>query len=241
MCTVVFIPHEEKVFFASLRDESPLRQRALTPAITTINSVSFISPKDPVAGGTWIGANDLGNTIILLNGGFDNHRREKYYRKSRGMIVSELLATELPVTEWAITDMKNIEPFTLITWNTKDLFQLTWDGAKKHKIELDAAVPHIWSSATLYNTTAREYRKELFQKWINANPVVSKQTILSFFKTYTDVQNGFIMNRDEKTKTLSYTSLEINHTNAAMSYYDLLENTDHTRSIAHSKTTSNVF
>lgn len=30
MCTVVYIPDNDKVFFASLRDESPLRPTAIT-------------------------------------------------------------------------------------------------------------------------------------------------------------------------------------------------------------------
>ena len=93
MCTVVFIPANKKIFFASVRDESPLREKAIVPIISTIGNVSFLSPKDPVAGGTWIGANDQGNIIILLNGGFENHQRKNCYRKSRGIIVSELLAT----------------------------------------------------------------------------------------------------------------------------------------------------
>jgi len=231
MCTVVFIPDNKKVFFASLRDESPLRERAMAPDIFTDSNVSFLSPKDPAAGGTWIGANDHGNIIILLNGGFENHQRKNYYRKSRGIIVSELLAIESPAKEWTGIDMKDIEPFTLILWNEKELLRLTWDGIKKHTIQLDATIPHIWSSATLYNTEVRDQRTYLFKKWIATAPIASKRSVLNFFKTFIDPTNGFIMNRDEKIKTLSYTTIEINHGKAEMNYYDLAADTISTRSI----------
>jgi len=231
MCTVIYIPNNKKVLFASLRDESPARARAIAPEIYTKGNISFLSPKDPMAGGTWIGTNNSGNTIILLNGGFENHSRKDTYLKSRGIIVSELLATESPVEEWKLIDMEGIEPFTLIIWSDEALFQLVWDGIQKHEIIQDKNIPHIWSSSTLYNTAIKKHREELFWQWIVEEPFVSKQSVLNFFKTFTNEQNGFIMNRDEKIKTLSYTSIEINDNNTTMSYYDLLTNTYDDRSM----------
>jgi len=231
MCTVVYIPNNKKILLASLRDESPNRERAISPEIYTEGNISFLSPKDPMAGGTWIGANNSGNTIILLNGGFENHPRKDNYLKSRGIIVSELLATKSPVEEWKLIDMEGIEPFTLIVWSKAILVRLVWDGIKKHKIIQDKNIPHIWSSSTLYNAAIKKYRKELFQQWIAEEPFVSKLSVLNFFKTFTNAQNGFIMNRDEKIKTLSYTSIEINNNSTTMSYYDLLANTHHDRSM----------
>jgi hypothetical protein len=225
MCTVVFIPDNKKAFFASVRDESPLRERAMPPDIFATGNISFLSPKDPLAGGTWIGANDHGNVIILLNCGFENHQRKNYYRKSRGIIVSELLATKSPAKEWGNMNMKDIEPFTLIAWNKKNLFRLTWDGTEKHMIKLDATGPHIWSSVTLYNDEVRNQRMILFKKWIAAKPLVSKQSVLIFFKTFTDPTNGFIMNRNEKIKSLSYTTIEITGNTAEMNYHDLFSTT----------------
>lgn len=221
MCTVVFIPGDKEVYFGSLRDENPRRPRAIKPAITELNGLSFLSPRDPMAGGTWIGVNSIGNIVILLNGGFENHQRKNYYRKSRGLMVTELLASEFPVLEWNLVDLEDIEPFTLIVWSDNNLFQLVWDGQERHRIRLDETLPNIWSSSTLYNSDAKSKREELFQNWIAMNPLVSKLSMLNFFKTYRDDENGFIMNRKELTKTLSFSFIEINKkNNAAMSYYD---------------------
>jgi Transport and Golgi organisation 2 len=233
MCTVVFVPGDQKNVLASLRDENPGRAKALAPLIDSRNDVSFLSPKDPAAGGTWIGINQWGDCIVLLNGGFENHSRQKSYRKSRGLIVTELLTAAMPVVEWSLMDLDNIEPFTLIVWSEKNLFQLVWDGAEKHRLRLDATQPHIWSSATLYTSTARADREEFFQNWIAMNPPVTKLSLLNFFKSFQNTENGFLINRNAKMKTLSYTFVEFAQDGkAGMSYYDFLNYSYHSGSIS---------
>jgi uncharacterized protein with NRDE domain len=221
MCTVVYIPQIYGCYFASLRDESPVRVKAITPQIITNKEVSFIAPIDPEGNGTWIGTNEIGNVIVLLNGGFESHKQEKPYRKSRGLIVTELLATEMPVVEWSLMDLEGIEPFTLVIWSEKSLFQLVWDGEKKHRTRLESDKSYVWSSSTLYNKEARDIREDLFQNWIAMNPPITKLSLLAFFKMFNDEKNGFIMNRNEIVKTLSYTFIELyfeKHSN--ISYYD---------------------
>jgi hypothetical protein len=221
MCTVVFIPGQQIHYLGSLRDESPKRPRAIVPEIYTAGNKSFIAPKDPMASGTWIGAADTGNAIVLLNGGFGNHQRNSYYRKSRGLIVTELLASDVPVFEWSFIDMVDIEPFTLVVWSDNKLFELVWDGSEKHRKRLDATQPYIWSSSTLYNAEAKAMRQNLFQNWIAMNPPVSKLSVLNFFKSFKNDENGFIMNRMEVTKTLSFSFIELGQNNeTVISYYD---------------------
>lgn len=223
MCTVVFIPGEKEIFLGSLRDESPKRAVAIKPALSDLNGIKYLAPKDPLAGGTWTGVNTSGDAIILLNGGFENHQRKSYYSKSRGLIVTELIASKLPLVEWNLIEMEDIEPFTLIVWSDHNLFQLVWDGCKRHRIHLDSTLPHIWSSSTLFSAEAKVKREELFQNWMAMNPPVSKLSLLNFFKNHTDNENGFIMNREGLIKTLSFSFINISkYQSAEMSYYDFL-------------------
>ena len=225
MCTVVFIPDNDKLYFASLRDESPLRPLAEAPKITG-EDLEILSPKDLLAGGTWVGVNGFGNVIILLNGGFKKHIRANSYWKSRGLIVSELLASPIPVVDWNLMNLENIEPFTLVVWCDDNLFQLTWDGVEKHRMRLDKTIPQIWSSSTLYNEEAKLTRDDLFQNWIAMNPPVTKLSLLRFFNSTTDRTNGYIINREEKVKTLSYTFVELaTNRSVEMNYYDILNYT----------------
>jgi hypothetical protein len=121
------------------------------------------------------------------------------------------------------------------------LFQLIWDGEKKHRITLEADKPHIWSSATLYDAGARAKREELFQNWIVMDPPVSKVSLLNFFKQFNDTQNGFLVNRNNKIKTLSYTFIESNIDNkAVVNYYDLQAYSHHTSTINLKSKTSDL-
>jgi hypothetical protein len=228
MCTVIFIPNDTGCYFASLRDEDPNRVKASRPTIIEQGKISYLSPIDPLGGGTWIGVNTLGNVIILLNGAFEKHTRKKTYRKSRGLVVSELLATEMPVVEWSLMDMEDIEPYTLIVWSEGNLFQLVWDGQEKHRIIQDKTMPHIWSSSTLYLQPAKQIREDLFQNWIVMNPPISKLSVIQFFQTFTDKENGFIINRNEQVKTLSYSFIDYQKdVLAEVNYYDLQSFTHH--------------
>lgn len=223
MCTVVFLPNNGQYCFASLRDESPFREPALVPEIYSKNGINYVAPLDAKAGGTWIGVNELGSVIILLNGGFDNHARQANYRKSRGLIVKELLATKAPVSDWLQMDLNNIEPFTLVVFSDNNLYQLVWDGLQKHRIRLDVNSHYIWSSATLYDTAAKATRTQFFEQWLSLNPVISSQSILSFFQSVNDTTNGFLINRSATMRTLSYTFLKVNNGAATMfNYHDFM-------------------
>jgi hypothetical protein len=213
---------KNKQYFASLRDESPQRPKALSPEIYQSLQSNYIMPKDTLAGGTWFGINEYKNVIILLNGGFENHERKSSYLKSRGQIVKELLLSIMPVVDWQLMDLIYIEPFTLVVWSDEHLFELVWDGKIKHRKVLDTSISHIWSSSTLYDKQAKIKREELFQNWIAMSPPISKRSILNFFKEKVDAENGFIINRNEKMKTLSYSFIELSGSSmASLDYFDL--------------------
>lgn len=233
MCTVVYIPNNNEKYFASLRDESPIRPKALPPEVYKGSNTKILSTKDPLAGGTWIGINDFQNVIILLNGAFKNHPKYDTYAKSRGLIVAELLSSEMPVIEWSFLDLINVEPFTLVIWSDNNLFELVWDGINKHRKLLDQHIAHIWSSSTLYDKQAKQKRMKLFEQWISTKPNLEKESILKFFKAENDSENGFIMNRNDKVKTLSFSfvSLAIDQ-HAVFEYDDLRSQEQYIQSIA---------
>lgn len=228
MCTVIFIPDGNRSYFASLRDENPLRARAMLPKIIQHDSGKVLAPVDPEGGGTWLGVTATGVVIILLNGGFEKHVRKEHYSKSRGLVVAELLQSEDPMSCWQKMVLDGIEPFTLLMYSEETLQQLVWDGSDKHSILLDDSHPHIFSSSTLYHETARIERKELFTNWINTNPAITSENLFSFFDANPDHENGFLINRKERVKTLSYSFLTIEKNGVAkIVYHDLVENTTH--------------
>jgi uncharacterized protein with NRDE domain len=241
MCTVVFIPKGDRYFFASLRDESPSRPKAVVPDIYKDGDAVILSPVDAMAGGTWLGVTASGSVIILLNGGFEKHERKTNYRKSRGLIVAELLTSNLPVEDWNLMDMQGIEAYTLVVWSDGNLYQLVWDGENKYSVMLYANIPYIWSSATLYDNQAMAHRSELFQQWIGKNESVSSLSVFNFFKSFTESENGFLMNRNEQTKTLSYTFIKLQTDDSAeMQYHDFLSDTCHDKKIWFNNSIKNL-
>jgi len=233
MCTVVYYPTKNKIFIASLRDENVNRSEALPPNIYQQNQINFIAPKDGLADGSWIGLNENGSTIVLLNGGFTNHIPKEKYSESRGTIVTSMLTLINPVEYWNNKEMDNIAPHTLILYLNDQLCQLVWDGKEKNKYLLDRNKPYIWSSATLYNQRASKHRKNLFEEWLQTNPIFNKHSLLKFFRERTDNLNGFIIKRDNEIHTLSYSFIELQKgKKAKLDYHDLRNNIESTVKIS---------
>src|SRR5215470_17195971 len=91
MCTVTFIRSADKIYITSNRDEKHWRSSAFPPTVYPCTSGKLLFPKDGDAGGTWIAAHENGNAIVFLNGGFVRHTPQPPYRKSRGLILLDLI------------------------------------------------------------------------------------------------------------------------------------------------------
>lgn len=91
MCTITFTPISNHGFIlTSNRDEAPGRE-TLPPEIYNEDGVKLLYPKDAVAGGTWIGVSDRKRVASLMNGGFVAHEPKQSYRKSRGVVLKDIL------------------------------------------------------------------------------------------------------------------------------------------------------
>lgn len=204
MCTVTYFPLKDKIILTSNRDEKPHRS---AQEIHTENGVFY--PKDAAKKGTWFIVSESGNVIILLNGAFENHKKEAEYRKSRGLIVLDLIFKKNLFTTLQDIDLQNIEPFTLVIFQQNKLAEFRWNGSEKHFTELDNNRSYIWSSATLYDAKAQEKRKTIFQKFLE-NETISEESIWNFHHKKTDdLENGITMKRQNTIQTISTTQLLI--------------------------------
>ena len=232
MCTVSFIPAGDKVFITHNRDEKSSRTKAIPPGEYNINGYTLLFPRDSAAGGSWIACTSTGAAAVLLNGGFTQHLQQPLYRKSRGLIFLEIVASGDLMAAYHTTNLNGIEPFTMILWEKSILFECRWDGQRKHIAAPDAGLPHTWSSVTLYDAGITATRKTWFDNWLQLFPAPSMEDILQFHLSAGDgdTKNDLRMNRDGKMLTVSVTAMEINDNNAIMQYIDLQDNT---RSIHH--------
>ena len=226
MCTVTFIPAKEKIYLTSNRDEKNWRMDAVTPTVYEFSSGKILFPKDADAGGTWIAVHENGNAIVFLNGGLVAHVPEPPYRKSRGLILLDLIEGATPYNSFLAIKLTNIEPFTAVIWDDGHLFECRWDGKQKFTKLLDETIPHIWSSVTLYDEDIIAKRNAWFEDWLQSNATPSQDDILHFhqFTGDGDGHNDLRMNRNGKVFTVSVTSMAINAQNASMQYLDLKNN-----------------
>ncbi|WP_130287661.1 NRDE family protein [Aquimarina brevivitae] len=231
MCTVTLIPTNHQDFIlTSNRDEAPVRQ-TIPPRIYDEDGVKMLYPKDALAGGTWIGISEHDSLICLLNGGFVNHRRKPGYKKSRGIVVKDLLKKPDLHLGLQSYDFTGIEPFTIIAVSWKSalsFYELVWDGSKAHFKKLDASTTHIWSSSSLYDQQMKAQRKTWFEQFLNKNQV-SNTSLLQFHKTagVGDKHIDLIMNRGF-VATTSITQIKKSGEQVSMNYEDLQTNTSST-------------
>jgi hypothetical protein len=228
MCTVSFVNANGNIIITSNRDEKTLRPNAIEPKNYIINNKNVIFPKDRKAGGTWYAVNENSTVLVLLNGAEEKHQLKESYRKSRGLIVLDLISCESVILEWQSIDLSNIEPFTLVLFENAKLYQLRWNETEKTTVELDTSKSHIWSSSTLYPKDIREKRAHWFYNFLDTLPEVDAAELFNFHR-YTETQNsehGLVINRNDTLKTLSITQTVIEKNKVAIHYNDLIAETD---------------
>ncbi|MFY7739422.1 MAG: NRDE family protein [Flavobacterium sp.] len=232
MCTVSFVFSNGKAILTHNRDEKVARPSAIEPQKYSINNRNIYFPKDQKAGGTWYAVAENGTVLVLLNGADEKHQLKPSYRKSRGLIVLDLISSDSPIEEWNSIDLLDIEPFTIVLFQDKKLYQLRWNEVEKSSLNLDVNQSHIWSSSTLYPKEISEHRVELFRNFLVSNEISAAK--LFQFHRYAkedDRENGLIINRNDEMKTLSITQTVIQENKVVLSYHDLQNQQEFTNSI----------
>jgi hypothetical protein len=239
MCTVTFIPSRGKVFFTSNRDEKHHRSDAIPPVIYSSETGKLIYPRDGDAGGTWIALHENGNALIFLNGGLVPHVPNPPYRKSRGLVLLDLISQSRPYTTFLTAGLEGIEPFTAILFEYGQLFECRWDGKKKIYRQLNEGEPHIWSSVTLYDETVIRKRETWFRTWISRHPSPGMADIMHFhqFTGDGDRHNDLLMNRGGQVFTVSITGMELGPRGGFMQYLDIRNRLEYTQELIFQKLT----
>jgi len=116
MCTVSWAPVAGGYWLYFNRDEQRTRTPARPPGTLEREGVRFVAPIDAEAGGTWIGTNEHGVTVSLLNRYHDTPVEPGGPRTSRGLLVLDLLpATSALAVIARLGDraLREFEPFTV--------------------------------------------------------------------------------------------------------------------------------
>jgi hypothetical protein len=206
MCTVSYLPQSDGgCIITSNRDETPSRN-AIKLGSQERDTQKILYPVDPGAGGSWFAVSSEGRIACLLNGAFHPFVPGPKYSHSRGRVLLRAVASA--DADFDMTELAKTAPFTLVISDARTLHEHIWDGEALHFREMDIHTPAFWSSVTLYPEDVRQWRRSMFDHWLAETQVQSQDGIMQFHRYggKEDTWNGFVMNRDERVRTLSITS-----------------------------------
>ncbi len=225
MCTISIVPCGKNIIFTFNRDEHPNRKTPEYLSQKKLAHKNIYYAKDVKASGSWFAVDDKGNIAMLFNGAFVKHIKAEKYTKSRGIVLLEIFSSINCLRHFNQYDFTNIEPFSIILYERKDLYRLVWDGNKSEVINLDKSENHIFSSCTIYTKEIQNARKNWLQFFIENNKT-TEENIFNFHTTYKkrDDENGLIMKRDDTLQTLSVSQAVINNNQVKVQHMDMVEN-----------------
>jgi hypothetical protein len=117
MCTVSWLHEGSGYQLFCNRDERHTRGRAVPPQLHQRAGVNFIAPVDGDHGGSWIGVNEFGLSLCLLNRYQDEAAKPLQTPVSRGLLLTALMDSDSPVQlsrRTRQTELTRFQPFTLL-------------------------------------------------------------------------------------------------------------------------------
>ncbi len=197
----------------SNRDESPLRSPAEAPAWRELgDGLRGLWPTDPGASGTWIGVNDAGLALAILNKNSGASTGTKG-ATSRGTLIPRLLsASTLDGADlmFKTLDLSALLPFRMlgIGFGAADIraWSWSWDGAS-FAARRDGRVPLCLASSGLGDALV-EPRLDLFRDMVTSDPTPAAQDAFHRHRWQDRPETSVWMER-EGARTVSISVCEV--------------------------------
>lgn len=167
MCTVSVVPIGDGFRLVCNRDELDARPRAEPPARRAVGSRHAIFPVDPQGCGTWIGANDAGLVLTVLN--VSASQAAPGPTRSRGLVIPPLLEHGDLVAALAAArrlDASEFLPFRLVAVQGRALGELASDGQRFRLEARTLVAPRLFTSSSLGDSMVEGPRRRLFQQLV---------------------------------------------------------------------------
>jgi hypothetical protein len=172
MCIVSFYRKNDEFVLTHNRDEQINRTSSNQILERVYEGKTFFSPVDERAKGTWIFYSDQ-YIACILNGGFEKPiDLKESYKKSRGIILLDLLRYD-SVNEFIETEnLSDIAPFTIFVFErvNKNAYLLYWNEKDLTVEDVSREEIVTWCSSTLYSPTRRGEIDKEFKLNKDLNP-----------------------------------------------------------------------
>lgn len=224
MCTVTWSAGQTGYTLLFNRDEQLSRGPAFPPEERSRGGVRFICPLDPDGGGTWLGVNEYGLTVGILNYYSAEVSPEDHAggRVSRGLLVLSLMdAPDLDEVARRLEGKQKeyYSPFLLfgaevggrrIAWR--------WDG-REFRQDRDPALP--LSTSGYEPEDVVRFRRELLERFRGDDGGVTVDTLRAYHSFHDPERPGYSVSmRREEAQTVSFAEITVDREEVSFSYTD---------------------
>jgi len=225
MCTVSWFHTAKGYQLFCNRDERLTRKKALPPRLHEHRNVICISPEDGDHRGTWIGVNQFGLALCLLNRYQDSIFDSSRSYTSRGLLVADLLDLHSQTDfkhRIEELDLSAFQPFTLVAIEPdKNGLLVEWTG-RDLLITSDAesSLPLISSSYDFAGVA--KSRRSLFRNLISEAGEINTKTLSDFHASHLPARGPYspCMHRAD-ADTVSFSRITVTEDNIEFWYHPL--------------------
>jgi hypothetical protein len=221
MCTVTFIARRNGYSLGMNRDEKLTRAAGLPPRRTHLGGRAILAPSEP-GGGTWIGVNDTGATLALINW-YSITSRVAGQAVSRGEVVKLALPSDSPAlvdASFAKLPLARVNPFRLIGVFPIDRAVVEWRwNLQRLERRHHRWRANTWISSGFDEPGAQETRGRIFQRALQQNSAGRAEWLRRLHRSHAPERGpcSHCMHRDDAA-TVSYTEIPVSPRIATMHY-----------------------
>lgn len=222
MCTVTWERQVDGYVLLCNRDERDSRRAASGPRIAELRQTSFIAPVDGDHGGSWIGVNEFGLALCLLNRYGDPNVESQQDYTSRGLLLTDLLDCRLArnvTTRLAGIPLQCYRPFSLLVLSiTEPACLVEWNG---HALEINTNVEDRvpLTSTSLNEPEIAIGRRRQFEQLKTGVAEVTPELLYQFHRSHVPEQGAYsvCMHRDGAA-TVSLSVVTVNKESVELAY-----------------------
>lgn len=172
MCIVSFYKENDQVLLTHNRDESIYRTASTSIEEREWEGKKYHSPVDKHKNGTWIFYSEQYLACILNGGKIKPQVIKPTYRRSRGLILLDILRYEKVEDFIQNEDLSGIAAFTILVHDRKNekTFLLFWDEIQLEINDLSAQSFVFRCSTTLYSFEKMSELEKKFPKFSISSP-----------------------------------------------------------------------
>jgi len=222
MCTLTWLREGDGYALFFNRDEKRTRKPAEPPELKSRGGVHYLAPTDADAGGTWIGVNEYGLTVCVLNHQPIPTPRPVEKTKSRGWLVDSLLDALSPAdvaTRIERADMSRYQPFILVALDARcDATTWTWAGDRVERGELHFEDLPLTTSS-FDSERVRAKRRETFASYRDQHGGVNGAMLKAFHRQHdADAGATSVCMQREDARTVSFSTILVTGKDVAFLY-----------------------